>query len=44
MEKLLTDKAKEIEKLNKVIDGIPKFYSDDKKDDIEFEKLLSQIG
>lgn len=38
------DLEEEIEKLNKVIDGLPKFYSDDKKDDIEFEKLLSQIG
>lgn len=38
------DLEEEIEKLNKVIDVFPKFYSDDKKDDIEFEKLLSQIG
>ena len=34
---------KEIEKINKAILDLPKFYSSEKKNDIEFEKLMRSI-
>lgn len=38
------DVTEELERIEKAINELPRFYTDDKRDDIDFENLMKNLG